>query len=211
MTSFLDHQPSMEDLSATSGMVWGYAKRRIHSMLTSHDKERAKDVIVAIIEEAGGVFDNKTNLFKAFFHAHVEFARSERGFLTTWPIVKMPNGPGIHDFNTLIGELIVGKALQMESVNKGQHSAFRFRLNQPNTRPADLPDGARRAIQIGVKAVKGKCTGIVSDESHNRAWQAAQNGKEINLCLDLIGDDESAALTTESEKIAAAFDAVWPQ
>lgn len=180
-------------------------------MLNLQDKERAKDVIVAIIEEAGGVFDNKTNLFKAFFHAHVEFAAHQRGFLTTWPIVKMPNGPGIHNFNTLIGELIADGVLEMQSVQKGGRSAFRFLLTQPSSRPLDLPEGSHRAIQFGVKAVKGKWADTVSDESHNRAWKAAKPGKEINICLDLVDDAEAVELSAEADRVAAAFDLAWPQ
>ena len=44
------------------------------------------------VRQADG-FRIKTNLFKAFYHAHLEFARTQPGYLSNWPIVHMPNGP----------------------------------------------------------------------------------------------------------------------
>lgn len=180
-------------------------------MLTLQDKERAKDVIVAIIEEAGGVLDNKTNLFKAFFHAHLEFARAQRGYLTTWPIVKMPHGPGIEHFDQLIGELLADDVLEIQEVPKGDHTGFRFSLRKPDGRALDLPAGFRHAVQYGVGAVKGKPARTVSRDSHQLAWESAEMGEEMNVYVDLIEVDEFSRLKEASSRIDQIFDAAWPQ
>ena len=90
------------------------------------DKNRAKQIIVEIVRQAGGVLDNKTNLFKAFYRAHLKFAESNPGFLSTWKIVRMPNGPGIHRFEVLLGELIADGYLEVDEVGKAAALHFGF-------------------------------------------------------------------------------------
>jgi hypothetical protein len=40
----------------------------ISSVKTSHETKRAKRIIVELVRQAGGQFQNKTNLFKAFWN-----------------------------------------------------------------------------------------------------------------------------------------------
>ena len=62
--------------------------------MTVRDKEVAKQVILEIIRQAGGVLNYKTSLFKAFYHAHLHFAETQSGYLSTWPIVACREAPG---------------------------------------------------------------------------------------------------------------------
>ncbi|MBP87557.1 MAG: hypothetical protein CMJ64_12665 [Planctomycetaceae bacterium] len=62
------------------------------------EKDRAKRIIIEIIRQADGSFERKTNLYKAFYHAHLKYAADNPGYLSKWPIVRMPRGPGI-DFD----------------------------------------------------------------------------------------------------------------
>ena len=48
-----------------------------------------------IRQSAGDRIEGKTRLFKAFYFAHLFYARSAVDYLTDWPIVRMPQGPGI--------------------------------------------------------------------------------------------------------------------
>jgi hypothetical protein len=54
----------------------------------------AQRLVLELIRSAGGAWDGKARLFKAFYFAHLYYARSEPGILTDWPIVRTPRGPG---------------------------------------------------------------------------------------------------------------------
>jgi len=174
-------------------------------MKLTSDKERAKDIILAIIEAAGGTFDNKTNLFKAFFHAHLAYAKDNPGFLSTWPIVRMPHGPGIEHFDQLLGELMAEGCLETKEVSKGQCTAFRFRYLPHSSRTVNLSASELNAVRHGYKSVAGKTASRVSSESHKRAWEAARDGEEMNIYLDTIDDAEAEQ---EADRIARLLDGV---
>lgn len=42
----------------------------------------------------------------------------------------------------------------------------------------------------------------------SRAWREAQDGEEINIYLDSLGDDEYREYTAQAEKIGRQIDAV---
>ena len=70
------------------------------------DKERAKCVLVEILRAADGHIGSTTELYKAFYIAHLWYASTSPGYLTDWPIVRMQRGPGIGNGHELIDELI---------------------------------------------------------------------------------------------------------
>jgi len=161
------------------------------SMKISHETKRAKKIIVELVRQAGGQFQNKTNLFKAFWKAHLAYAASSPGYLSTWPIVRMPNGPGIEDFDLLLSEMLSDGWLTIDETEVGPYRAMVFKLG-PNCPPPTLPEAAIEAIQEGVKAVDGKSATTVSDDSHrqSRVWREAKDGEELDIYLDLMNDKE---------------------
>jgi hypothetical protein len=176
-------------------------------MKISHETKRAKRIIVELVRQAGGQFQNKTNLFKAFWKAHLAYAANQPGYLSTWPIVRMPNGPGIEDFDTLLSEMLHDGWLTIDEVQMGQYWAMAFKLG-PHCPPPSLPAGAIEAIKAGIAAVDGKTATAVSDDSHrqSRVWREAKDGEELDIYLDLIPDDERARLDDNFKILFAAFD-----
>jgi len=160
-------------------------------MKISHETKRAKKIIVELVRQAGGQFQNKTNLFKAFWKAHLAYAANSPGYLSTWPIVRMPNGPGIADFDYLLSEMLADGWLTIDETEVGNYRAIVFSLG-PAAPPPSLPEAAIEAIQTGVKAVDGKSATAVSDESHrqSRVWREAKDGEELDIYLDLMSDAE---------------------
>lgn len=158
--------------------------------MRNRDKERAKAIIVEIVRQAGGRFRNKTNLFKAFWRAHVSYAESHLTALSDWPIVRMPMGPGIDKFNILLGELLTEGILEAEQVQHADFTGFVFHL-LPGA-PASLAADEIAAVKAGVAAVDGKSASDVSDDSHDRsrAWQMAADGAELDVFLDAIPEAE---------------------
>jgi len=172
------------------------------------DKELAKGIILAIIREAGGKLHNKTNLYKAFYYAHLEFARTEPGYLSGWPIVHMPNGPGIDWCDRLLGELVADGLLEIKQVTKGKYAAFLFVAAQVPPR-ISLPEGSSEAIKKAVTLVDGKTAETVSEESHRRAWERTKNGQEMDIYLDLQDDDEYRNRAVLFEKLGPLVDDIF--
>jgi hypothetical protein len=168
------------------------------------DKDRAKRIIAEIIKQNGGVFVNKTNLFKAFYRAHLYYAEREIGYLSDWPIVKMPRGPGIDNFDLLLGELLTDGVLHAEEIEVGSKTAIRFQWTGQDLPGESLSEGAIHAIRMGVEMVQGKTADSVSHESHrdSRSWHEAKNGERLNIYLDSLSDDEFHRRVTHSAKLA---------
>jgi len=180
-------------------------------MVEQH-KQRAKRIILEIIRQAGGIFDNKTNLYKAFYHAHLRFADTQPGYLSTWPIVRMTRGPGIDNFDVLLGELMAEGRVETKQTDHGQHKGFRFLLRGEQPECVDLPEGAIEAIAYGVAQVLGKRAAQVSRESHevSRAWRDAEDGDELNIYLDSLDEDEYQDYVRRARKIALEIEALSP-
>ena len=82
------------------------------------NRDRAKKVIVEIIRQAGGELTATARLYKAFYFAHLYYAETAPGYLSDWPIVKMPTGPGIHSCGGLVLELVSGLVSGLAFVRK---------------------------------------------------------------------------------------------
>ena len=158
---------------------------------------RAETVIAEIVRQSGGELVCKTNLYKAFYHAHVEYAAKSGGYLTNWPIVKMPNGPGIHQADKLIAGLVRKGVLSIADEPRGDYTAFKFVLNQDVASPTSLSDDEVAAVKYGVSQVADKSAGRVSHESHkaSRSWRdAAKEGDELNVYTDRLPDEDYAIM-----------------
>jgi len=179
--------------------------------MTIRAKEVAKQVILEIIRQAGGVLNYKTSLFKAFYHAHLHYAETQSGYLSTWPIVRMPRGPGIDRFDVLLGELLAEGAVETHQIECGEYEGFQFRLGHRAARHNMLPPGAAQSIGYAVQQVAGKSATQVSDESHavSRAWRDARDGEELNIYTDLLSPAEYSERMKRASEISATLQGVW--
>lgn len=169
-------------------------------MKTSHETKRAKKIILELVREAGGQLPNKTNLFKAFWKAHLDYAAKNAGYLSTWPIVRMPNGPGIEDFDLLLSEMLADGWLTLAETQVGAQWAIVFSLG-PTLPSASLPAEAIASIRAGVQAI------AASDDSHrhSRVWREAKEGEELDIYLDLVSDEERDRRETNFAALAEAL------
>jgi hypothetical protein len=180
--------------------------------MNTPEKKKAKAIIVEIIRQAGGVFNNKTNLFKAFYLAHLEYAKHNPGYLSAWPIVRLPRGPGIHRFDGLLVELMAEDKVRVRQVQRRNGKlGFRFSLPEASRTPGSLPEGAVKAISCAVSQVKNKPADEVSDASHriSRSWRNAKNGEELNIYTDLLTDEEYASEKACLEELARGLKQAW--
>src|SRR5437773_12483994 len=112
------------------------------------DRQLARDIILEILRQAGGELP-KTLLFKAFWLAHLYHAKRTRGFLSAWPIVRMPYGPGIHQGDSLLVELLHAGQIESRHVEKGPFVVTRFPLRDQVTVPRTFPPVAIARVSAG--------------------------------------------------------------
>lgn len=157
------------------------------------DRSLAKHLVTEIVRVAGGTLRNKVHLYKAFYYAHLYYAQNSLTYLSDWPIVRMPNGPGIDRGDELIAELIAEGILQSRTVSVGPHRAHEYSL--VSKQMPDLSLVAIDAIRAAWDFVKGRTANELSEitHEHSRSWRQAKDGEELNLYLDLQTDEEYAA------------------
>src|SRR5207248_1895373 len=84
-------------------------------------KTEAQHVVLELIRSAGGTWDGKTRLAKAFYFAHLYYTRDEPGILTDWSIIRTPHGPGIHNSSVLLKGLVKNGFLTVEQIHEGPY------------------------------------------------------------------------------------------
>ncbi len=174
-------------------------------------KERAKQVIVEIVRQAGGMLQNRSDLFDAFYHAHLIYAEAQPGYLSTWRMVKAPGGPGIDGVDELLGELVADGFLRDNDVGSHNGASFPFEFVGDTSLGGKLEPEEAKAIAEAVKIVQGHSGTRVSTNPHalSRAWRDAAIGEELAIYCDSVPENEFQERHRSMEIIAAGLKAAW--
>ena len=167
-------------------------------------REQAKQLICDIIGAAGGRLVGKVRLHKAFYYAHLYYWQRGSGVLTSYPVVRLPFGPGIDHEPSLVTELVRDGKLHVAWQPNGPFKEAVFELTEPFQ--IDPNTSRYRAIEEAVDLVKSKSAVELSEESHvfSRSWQAGQLGQELDIYSDLLDDLEYQQIVedmTESREL----------
>ena len=175
------------------------------------DTDQAKQVLVELIRAAGGEWTGLTKLYKAFYLAHLYYAESAPGYLTNWPIVRMPNGPGIESGEALLNELVLAGVLARQSARIGPYPTTKYRVIA-NTLPGPpLEEDKLEAIRTAVKFVQEKTATELSEITHeySRSWNAARDGQTLNIYVDQIDDEEFSRREQDLDILNREILAAW--
>ena len=155
-------------------------------------KADAQRVILELLRAAGGTWDGTTKLFKAFYFAHLYYARDEPGLLTDWPIIRTQRGPGIQNSALLFKGLMKNGLLVSESIQEGPYPDSRYRLTEKATGESALPEDAGAAIRAAVAFVLPQTAAELSQltQERSRSWRAAKDGDVLDIYIDLMPDEE---------------------
>jgi hypothetical protein len=178
-------------------------------MVTKQERDEAKRIVVGIIRDSGGVLYGTTRLYKIFYYAHLFHWEEQEGALTTYPIVHMPNGPGIDCGPSLIEELVVDGIVCSSTRQKGPYKEDVYTVDL--ARVADHLTAAEHAsIGRAITHVGNADTKKLSDDAHDasRAWSEAQSGRELNIYLDTLSDLEYAQMRERQLRIRQLIDEV---
>ncbi len=173
------------------------------------DRNRAKDIILEIVRLAGDNIRGKTRLFKAFYIAHLFYAKRAPGYLSDWPIVRMPHGPGIDSADQLIKELVGEGRLAVHTTDVGPYNELQY-VATCKQAPPSLSLSAIDAIRDAVDFVEGKTAAELSELTHefSRSWKAGKDGDELNIYIDLVSDEDYAADRRAFQEMDAVIDSV---
>ena len=175
------------------------------------DGTKAKQVIVEVVRCAGGKLTGKTKLYKAFYLAHLFYAENAPGYLTDWPIVRMPYGPGVDSGDELLDELRIAGIVERESSTTGPYHTTTYRLTSKKLPGERLPKKALEAVRAAVDFVETKSATELSDltHEHSRSWNNARNGQQLNIYIDQIDDDEFDKRERELDALRRDLVAAW--
>jgi hypothetical protein len=169
-------------------------------MNTNEMNSNAIEVIKVIIKAAGGEFNGKVRLYKAFYFAHLYYWQDFHRMLTDYPIVKMPQGPGIDAADELIAEMVRQGELQVSYQNNGPYKENVYKLTKPFQ--INPNDEKYQAVEKAVKFIQDKSARDLSDLTHenSRSWINAEDGEELNIYLDVLTDEEYSRLKSNIDE-----------
>lgn len=167
---------------------------------TVSDREKAKQIILAIIQESdGGVFCGTTRLYKAFYHAHLFFWKEHRGALSFYPVVHMPKGPGIDQSRELIHELASAGKIGVTQRPSGDYTEDVYKVKGRLT--LNLTEAELDAVRKALSVVEGKGSLRVSAESHGPSFYVTKDGEEQNIYLDTLSELEFEEMQARQARI----------
>ena len=175
------------------------------------ETDQAKQVLVELIRAAGGEWTGLTKLYKAFYLAHLYYAERAPGYLTNWPIVRMPNGPGIESGEALLNELVLSGIIARRSARIGPYPTTKYAVIA-DTVPGPSLDGDKLdAIRSAVKFVQEKTATELSEITHeySRSWNAARDGQTLNIYIDQIDDEEFSRREQDLDILNREILAAW--
>lgn len=180
----------------------------------ARDQELAELVILEIARQSpGDEIIGKVRLFKAFYLAHLYFACDLPGYLTEWPIVRMPKGPGIENFGLLIESLVQQGTLKVEAVKVGPYPSTRYRATSSVPPYQPLSEEATNAIREAVEFVANKSGAQLSDLTHefSVSWNEAEDGEELSIYRDLLREEDHKRLKDAVTELTSELDEAWKE
>lgn len=167
------------------------------------DRNRAKLIVREILKQAGGSLERTSHVYKTFYLAHLFYYVSDSsGYLSNWPIVHMPHGPGIHNGDSLLRELARAGQIQTEEILIGPYQSEKYvLLDEGNT---GLDEAEIKAIRQALSFVQTKDSSELSEFMHefSRSWNQTKNGEELDIYSDLLkgGQHKKAMAAAQKER-----------
>jgi hypothetical protein len=159
------------------------------------DRRQAKRIIVEIVRQAAATKPTESGLARdsiafVFWIAHLYPAKSNPGYLTSWPLIRTSRGVEIRDASALLGELVEEEFVRAESVERGPFSVTVYHPAGKESE-SELPSAAVEAIRQAATEFPlfSHCVSAWPIP-FSRAWCTTPVGEEMDVYLDLIPEDE---------------------
>jgi hypothetical protein len=165
---------------------------------TARARERAKRTILELVRASDGKIVSKLRLHKAFYQAHLLYFEETGLELTGYPIVHMPNGPGIEDADPHIRELEAAGVLE-ESEGNGDFDNERVYTVVGEAAP-ELDAEKAAAIRAAVEWANALSITALKRESHKQSWHESGMGREQNIFVDAMTKERVSQIRGEAEE-----------
>lgn len=161
----------------------------------------AKDLIMDLLAVSpGGEIERAVRLNKAFYFAHLWYWKLGDGVLTSYPIVRITEGPVPDQYKLLIKELEEEGKIAVSRRPVGPYTADVFTLIEH--RKVDGDPARVESIRRAVEYCNEHSATQLSDMIHewSKSWQNTAQGYEMDIYADLLSD-------MEQNEIAQAIEA----
>ena len=167
-------------------------------------REEAKRIIHGIVHLANESSIRKTLLFKVFYFAHLFYWQDSEGVLTTYPIARLPNGPGIHGHESLLQEMEQEGLISQYKEKVGPYDAIKL----VSLVPPVISEDEKRIIKNTLDFIGDRTAVEVSDMVHeySRTWRNEKNGEILDIYLDLLSEEEWEENQREIDSAKVAID-----
>lgn len=162
--------------------------------------DEAKNIVLGILEEAGGTLIGASRLNKAFWLAHLIYWQEHEGRLSSHPIVKLPDGPGIEWREEILRQLTDEGRIQRSTFKK-RGEKYQLIGDGPT-----LSDSERQAIGKALKVLGARGYKGLSEWSHRQSWKAAELGEQQDYYLDLLTDDQVEQIRSSYSETKRVFE-----
>ncbi len=147
-------------------------------------------------------------MYKAFYRAHLNCFETTGLELTAYPIVHMPNGPGIDNAQELIDELSEAGQLR-ETVGNGLKLSERvYEVVGKVTQEEDQEKVA--AIAEAISWANSLNEQQLKDGSHNLSWREGNTGLQQNIYVDGLSEERVDEIWQNANKRMAILTDLVP-
>lgn len=165
----------------------------IRNPISETARREAKDLILDIIAAAGGELFGKTKLNKIAYFATLQQFSVTGVALTSYPFVRLPQGPALEQCTELLAELALEGELSLQTRPAGPFTEEGFRLLDEGR----TVDPSRiESIQWAVDNLRDRTAAQVSELSHemSRSWQETPTSYEMAWMRDILPDADVVAV-----------------
>ncbi|MBI3462431.1 MAG: hypothetical protein HY000_05135 [Planctomycetes bacterium] len=174
--------------------------------------ERARQIIVEILHQAGGEITSRAALSRAFYFAHLYYADRASGYLGFWPILRAADGPVIGQLGDLLADLVTKGIAELGHVQQGPYTSMCYRLTSRELRGEGLDSEAVQSIQDAVNLVQQTSPAELGEliRQNSRSWSTTADGEEMRVIyVDSGPDDEHELWDRRLQEIEEAMNRVW--
>lgn len=173
------------------------------------DDRRAMAILRAILSESRGQqLHGKVRLFKNFYYAHVYHWRDAVEPLSSYPIIKLPRGPGIGDFGRLDAMMRESGVWQVSQEAIGPHIGWLYTLADGGQDLPELGPAARNSIRSAVRFTEDKTAAELSELTHEFCydWPRVRLGELLDVSRDVYEASEVDAMIEVGDQVLAELE-----
>jgi hypothetical protein len=156
------------------------------------ERERAKQILLAIVRHSGGKLRGRDRLFYIFYFAHLIYAKRHPDRLSMWPIVCIDWNLTIHRARELITELVDEGALKRRRGPDHDYYEDIIFIAPRKDIPLSLSPDAVEAICVAIKFTQGRerCELGRWIFRHSQSLRIAREGEPMHIYIDRLPDCE---------------------